>query len=336
MDEKKPIIFSGIQPSGILTLGNYLGALRNMATMQEGYQSIYCLVDMHAITVKQEPSLLRARTMDLLALYLACGLDPDKSIIFVQSHVPAHAELGWVLNTLTYVGEANRMTQYKQKIKTHADNVNMALLDYPVLMAADILLYNSDLVPVGKDQKQHLELSRTLAERFNSRYSPTFTVPEPFIPKVGARILSLADPSKKMSKSDENVNGFISMADDADTIMRKFKRAVTDSDTVIKHSADKPGISNLLEIYALSTNTSVKKAEAEFSNVGYGEFKIRVAEAVIALLSPIQTRQKQLLGDKGYLEQVINDGADKASRLAYRTMSKVYRKIGFVARRGNN
>jgi len=331
MEEKKTI-FSGVQPSGTPSIGNYLGAIKNMAAMQDGYRSIYCIVDMHAITVRQEPAELREKTMKLLALYLACGIDPTKSVIFVQSHVSAHAELAWVLNTLTYVGELNRMTQYKDKIAKHSDNINAGLLNYPILMASDILLYNTDIVPVGQDQKQHLELSRTLAERFNSRYSPTFTVPEPFIPKVGAKIMSLSEPMKKMSKSDENENTFISMTDDEATIMRKLKRAVTDSDTEIKYASSKPGVSNLLTIYSLCEGVTIKQAEERFHGCGYGELKEKTAESVIKILKPIQQRQKEIMSDKEYMQIVLTEGAQKAENIARKTLSKVYRKIGFVSR----
>lgn len=329
MDNKK-IIFSGVQPTGNLTIGNYLGALRNMVTLQEDYDCIYCVVDLHSITVRQEPAALRQNTLKVLALYLACGLSPDKSVIFLQSHVPQHAELTWVLNCLTYIGEINRMTQFKDKIRKHADNINVGLLDYPVLMASDILLYNTDVVPVGADQKQHLELSRTLAERFNSAYSPTFTVPEPYIAKVGAKIMSLQDPTKKMSKSDENENGFIAMSDDRATVLRKLKRAVTDSDNRIIHSSSKPGVSNLLEIYSLFSGCTVAEAEKKFAGVGYGEFKEQVAEAISNTLEPIQAKQQQLLADKAYLEQVLKNGAEQAERRAAKTLAKVYKKVGFI------
>ncbi|HPG92347.1 MAG TPA: tryptophan--tRNA ligase [Clostridia bacterium] len=330
--EDKKTIFSGVQPSGTPSIGNYLGAIKNMAAMQDGYRSIYCIVDMHAITVKQEPAELREKTMKLLALYLACGIDPTKSIIFVQSHVSAHAELAWILNSLAYVGEINRMTQYKDKIAKHKDNINAGLLTYPILMASDILLYNTDIVPVGQDQKQHLELSRTLAERFNSRYSPTFTVPEPFIPKIGAKIMSLTEPTKKMSKSDENENAFISMTDDEATVMRKLKRAVTDSDTEIKYAANKPGVSNLLTIYSLCEGITIKKAEERFADSGYGELKEKTAESVIKVLKPIQQKQKEILLDKEYLNSVIKEGALKAENIARKTLAKVYRKVGFIPR----
>ncbi len=331
MDGKKTI-FSGIQPTGIITIGNYFGAIKNMVSLQDGADSIYCVVDMHAITVRQDPAELRQRTLSLAALYIACGIDPDKSIIFVQSHVPEHAELSWVLSTLTYVGELNRMTQFKDKVSKNKDNVNAGLLTYPVLMASDILLYNTDVVPVGQDQKQHLELSRTLAERFNNRYSPTFTVPEPFIPKVGAKIMSLAEPSKKMSKSDENENAFVSVLDDEKTIIRKFKRAVTDSGDQIKHATDKPGISNLLAVYSLASGVTVDKAEKEFEDRSYAEFKEKVANAVAAELRPIQLKQAELLADKDYLTKVLAEGAEKARAIARKTLAKVYRKVGFVPR----
>ncbi|MDD3831708.1 MAG: tryptophan--tRNA ligase [Clostridia bacterium] len=330
--ENRQTIFSGIQPTGNLTLGNYLGALKNMSSLQSAYDCIYCVVDMHSITVTQEPSTLRKKTYDLLALYLATGLDPTRSIIFVQSHVSAHAELTWVLNCLTYMGEASRMTQYKEKSKQHADNINVGLFDYPVLMASDILLYNTALVPIGQDQKQHLELARTLAQRFNAKYSPTFIVPEPYIAKVGGKIMSLANPTKKMSKSDVNENASIYLTDDADIIVRKVKRAVTDSDSTIRHSASKAGISNLIVIYSLSSGKSIKEVEKQFEGSNYGIFKQAVADSVIAKLSPIQQEQKRLLQDKTYLDSVLKEGAIKAETLARRTLAKVYRKVGLIPR----
>lgn len=330
--EKKKVLFSGIQPSGKITIGNYVGAIKNWLTLQEDYDSIFCIVDLHAITVAQEPSELRANTWNLLALYLACGLNPEKSTIFVQSHVPCHAELAWALNTVTYVGELNRMTQFKDKCARHADNINMGLMDYPVLMASDILLYQTDLVPVGADQKQHLELSRDLAQRFNSRYGATFVVPEPYIAKHGSRIMSLQDAKAKMSKSDENENAFISMTDTPDEIRRKFKRAVTDSDTRVRFGEDKPEISNLLTIYSAFAGCTVQEAEKEFEGTGYGVFKPRIADAVIAVLEPIQKEQKRLLADKAYLNTVLAEGAEKAYYRARRTLTKVYKKLGFVPR----
>lgn len=332
MEDSKKILFSAVQPSGILTIGNYIGAIRNWRMLMENYNCIYSLADLHTLTVKQVPADLRARTYELAALYIACGIDPKKCVLFVQSHVHEHAELTWVLNTITYPGELSRMTQFKDKSRSHADNVNMGLMDYPVLMASDILLYGTDLVPVGADQKQHLEIARDLAERFNSRYSETFTVPEPYIAATGAKIASLQDPTKKMSKSDPNENAFISMNDDRDTIIRKFKRAVTDSDTEIVFREDKPGISNLLTIYSCLTGKTIEDSEKEFSGVGYGDFKIAVGEAVADVLDPIRKEKERILSDKGYLDSVFKEGADQASYLARKMLSKVYRKVGLVPR----
>lgn len=328
----KKNLFSGIQPTGIITIGNYIGAISNWKKLIDSYNCIFCVVDMHSITVSQVPAELRKNTLELLALYIACGLDPEKCTLFIQSHVPQHAELAWVLNTLTYVGEMSRMTQFKDKSIAHKDNVNMGLMSYPVLMAADILLYNAHLVPVGADQKQHLEITRDLAARFNTRYSDTFTVPEPYIAKSGARIMSLQNPAVKMSKSDENPNAYISLSDDKDTVMRKLKRAVTDSDNLIKSGIEgKEGVTNLLAIYCSLSGKTVAEAEQEFDSAGYGRFKERVAEVVIETLTPLQLRQKQLLGDKQYLNSVIKSGAEKAHRIAAKTLSKVYRKIGFYS-----
>lgn len=332
MSEAKKTIFSGVQPSGKLTLGNYLGAIRNFPILQEEYNCIYCVVDMHAITVRQDPAQLRKQTLEVLAQYIACGLDPDKSTLFIQSHVPAHAELGWVLNCYTMFGEASRMTQFKDKSSKHADNVNVGLFDYPVLMAADILLYQTELVPVGVDQLQHIELARNIAQRFNGVYSDTFKMPEPYIPKAGAKIMSLADPTRKMSKSDENQNGFILLVDKPEDIMRKFKRAVTDSDSRIIMSEDKAGVSNLITIYSLATGKTVEEVEAEFVGKGYGEFKPAVGEAVVELLRPIREKTEDLLKNKDYLESVYREGANKASYMARKTLDKVYRKVGFVKR----
>ena len=331
--ENKKVIFSGVQPTGKITIGNYLGAIKNWTTMQEEFNSIFCVVDLHSITVNQVPAELRKNTFDLLALYIACGLDPQKSILFVQSHVPAHTELAWVLNTVTMVGEMNRMTQFKDKCRKHADNINMGLMDYPVLMAADILLYQTDLVPVGIDQKQHVELARDVAQRFNNKYSPTFVVPECYTPKVGAKIMSLQEPTAKMSKSDENENAVVTMLDDKDAIMRKFKRAVTDSDTVVRFDPEnKPGVSNLLSIYSCFSGKTIEQAEAEFEGKGYGDFKTKVSEAVIECVAPIQAEQQRIVKDKAYLEEVLKDGAYRASKLAYKTLDKVYRKVGFIPR----
>ena len=332
MSEAKKTIFSGVQPSGKLTLGNYLGAIRNFPILQEEYNCIYCVVDMHAITVRQDPAQLRKQTLEVLAQYIACGLDPDKSTLFIQSHVPAHAELGWVLNCYTMFGEASRMTQFKDKSSKHADNVNVGLFDYPVLMAADILLYQTELVPVGVDQLQHIELARNIAQRFNGVYSDTFKMPEPYIPKAGAKIMSLADPTRKMSKSDENQNGFILLMDKPEDIMRKFKRAVTDSDSRIIMSEDKAGVSNLITIYSLATGKTVEEVEAEFVGKGYGEFKPAVGEAVVELLRPIREKTEDLLKNKDYLESVYREGANKASHMARKTLDEVYRKVGFVKR----
>ncbi len=334
-DKQKKTIFSGVQPSGKLTLGNYLGAIRNFPILQEDYHCIYCVVDMHAITVRQEPAALRRATLEVLAQYIACGLDPEKSILFIQSHVPAHAELAWVLNCFTMFGEASRMTQFKDKSAKHADNVNVGLFTYPVLMAADILLYQADLVPVGVDQSQHIEICRDIATRFNGQYSETFTMPAGYYPKAGAgaKVMSLADPMKKMSKSDENQNGFILLMDKPEDIMRKFKRAVTDSDShIVMDPENKPGVSNLIQIYSLATGKTVSQVEAEFAGKGYGDFKPAVGEAVVELLRPIREKTGDLLKNKDYLEQVYREGAQKANHLARKTLDKVYRKVGFVAR----
>jgi tryptophanyl-tRNA synthetase len=329
---KKQRVYSGIQPSGVLTLGNYIGAIRNWDTMQDEYHCIYCVVDMHAITVRQDAAQLRARTIETYALLLACGIDPSRSVLYVQSHVPAHAQLAWLLNCYAYVGELSRMTQYKEKSVKHADNVNAGLFDYPVLMAADILLYQTDLVPIGADQKQHLELSRDLAERFNALYGNTFIVPEPYIPKVGARVMSLQDPLSKMSKSDDNENAYVSLTDSPEVIMRKFKRAVTDSDTenAVRVAKQKPGVSNLIGIYAALGGKTPEAVEAEFAGKGYGAFKPAVAECVIEALRPIQQKYHELLTDKAQLLAMMKQGADAAEEIACRTLEKVYRKVGFV------
>lgn len=328
---EKRSLFSAVQPSGAVTIGNYIGAIRNFAKLQDEYNCIYAVADLHAITVRQEPAALRKNTLELMALFLACGIDPAKCVLFVQSHVPAHCELTWVLNTVTYPGELSRMTQFKDKSARHAENVNMGLMDYPVLMASDILLYQAALVPVGADQKQHLELTRDLAIRFNNRYGQTFTVPDGYILKdSGARIMSLADPSRKMSKSDENPNGFVTMGEDRDTVIRKFKRAVTDSDTEVRYDPEaKPGVSNLLTIYHAFTGKSIAEAEKEFSGKGYGDFKLAVGETVADALAPIQAEKARLLADKGYLSSVMKAGAEAAFRISRKTLSKVYRKVGF-------
>lgn len=329
-EEGKKKLFSAVQPSGAVTIGNYIGAIKNFVTLQDEYDCIYAVADLHAITVRQDPAALRRNTLELMALFIACGIDPNKCILFVQSHVPAHCELTWVLNTIAYPGELSRMTQFKDKSAKHAENVNMGLMDYPVLMASDILLYQAALVPVGADQKQHLELTRDLAIRFNNRYSGTFTVPEGYIPKGnGARIMSLADPSRKMSKSDDNPNAFITMSDDRDTIIRKCKRAVTDSGNEVRFAEDKPGVSNLIAIYTAFTGKTIEETEREFAGKGYGDFKLAVGEAVADALAPVQAEKARLCKDKGYLNQGMKEGAEAASRIARKTLSKVYRKVGF-------
>lgn len=331
MDDKK-IIFSGIQPTGCVTLGNYLGALKNWVELQNDYNCCFSVVDMHSITVRQEPAELRKRCMEFLAQYLACGIDGEENLVFFQSHVPAHAELAWVLNCNTYMGELSRMTQFKDKSAKHATNINAGLFTYPVLMAADILLYQTDLVPVGVDQKQHLELARDIAIRFNNIYGDTFKVPEAFIPKAGAKVMSLQEPTAKMSKSDPNVNGFISILDDDATIMRKFKRAVTDSDSQVIYKEGKDGINNLITIYSAVTGKTVEQIEKDFENLGYGQFKEAVGTAVSEHLKPVRERYAEIIKDKAYLESIYKNGAERAYYIARKTLSKTYRKIGFVAR----
>ena len=328
MEEKKRI-FSGMQPSGMITLGNYLGALKNWTNLQDDYDSLYCIVDMHAITVRQDPVKLRKQARDLLTQYLAVGIDPEKNTIYYQSHVSQHAELGWILNCFTYMGELNRMTQFKDKAAKYADNINAGLYTYPVLMAADILLYQTDLVPVGEDQRQHLEITRDIAGRFNGIYGETFKIPEAYIGKVGARIMSLQEPTKKMSKSDENKNNTILLMDEPAVIMNKVKRAMTDSGSEIRHGEDKPGISNLLNIYCACTGKTIAEAEKEFDGAGYGAFKTAVGEAVVAELEPVQKRVKELEKNKDYLDQVIKNGAERAGKLAARTLTKVQKRVGF-------
>lgn len=330
MLKDKKVSFSGVQPSGNLTIGNYLGALRNFSSFSEEYQTFYCVVDMHAITVRQVPSELRRRTYETLALYIACGLDPEKNTLYVQSHVHQHAELAWILNCYTMFGELSRMTQFKDKSAKHADNINAGLFTYPTLMAADILLYQTDVVPVGIDQKQHVELARNIAGRFNQVYSDTFTIPEPVISKSGMKIMSLADPTKKMSKSDENTNAVVYILDDRDTIIRKFKRAVTDSETEVRYADGKDGINNLMSIYSCFTGKSLADIEKEFAGRGYGDFKLAVGEACADALAPVQSKFRELLADKAYLEVVMKNGADAASYYAEKTLSKVKRKVGFV------
>ena len=329
MEEKKKRIFSGIQPSGELTLGSYMGAIKNWVALQDEFDCLYCIVDMHAITVRQEPALLRKRSVNQLAQYIACGLDPKKNIMFIQSHVPQHAELGWVLGCYTQFGELSRMTQFKAKAKQHADNITSGLFTYPVLMAADILLYQADLVPVGADQMQHVELCRDVATRFNYHFPDTFTLPEAFIPKMGARVMSLGNPESKMSKSEPD--GCVFLMDKPEDIMRKFKRAVTDCETCVKYDVDnKPGISNLLTIYCAASGKSMDEAQEAFKDQGYGVFKPAVGEAVVELLRPIQDEANRLMKDKAYLEHVYQEGAQKAQYLANKTLRKVYKKVGFV------
>ena len=333
MEANAPVkkrIFSGIQPSGELTLGSYMGAIKNWVSLQDEYDCLYCIVDMHAITVRQNPADLRRRSVNQLAQYIACGLDPAKNIMFIQSHVPQHAELSWVLGCDTQFGELSRMTQFKDKAAKHADNITAGLFTYPVLMAADILVYQADLVPVGQDQKQHVELCRDIAQRFNGVYGDTFTLPEPFIPKMGARVMSLGDPTSKMSKSDPD--GCVFLMDPPEVILRKFKRAVTDSEGGVYRSPDKPGVSNLIEIYAAVTGKSPEAVEQEFSGQGYGAFKPAVGEAVVEALRPIREETQRLLADKAYLESLYRQGAEKAAAMANRTLRKVHKKVGFVPR----
>ena len=330
MEEAKKRIFSGIQPSGILTIGNYLGALKNWVGLQEDYECIYCVVNMHAITVRQIPADLRRHTYEALAVYLAAGIDPKKSTIFVQSHVPAHAELAWVLNCNTMFGELSRMTQFKDKSAKHGNNINAGLFTYPTLMAADILLYQAALVPVGQDQKQHVELTRDIAERFNALYGDTFTVPEAYIPETGKKIMSLLDPAKKMSKSDENAGAYVAILDGRDDIIRKFRRAVTDSGSEVRFAEGKDGIYNLMNIYSAITGKENDEIEREFEGKGYGDFKLAVGEAVADALSPLQNEYARLIADKAYLEQIMREGAETASSIARKTMRKVYKKTGFV------
>jgi len=331
LDGKKSL-FSGMQATGNLTLGNYMGALKNWVAMEEEYECFYCVVDLHSITVRQEPAELRKRARALLTLYIAAGLDPVKNCIYYQSHVSGHAELSWILNCFTYMGELSRMTQFKDKSAKHADNINAGLFTYPVLMAADILLFQADVVPVGVDQKQHLEITRDIAERFNNIYGDVFTIPEPYIGKVGAKIMSLQEPEKKMSKSDENVNASIYLTDDPDTVIRKFKRAVTDSENQIIYSEDKPGIKNLIDIYSVAANKTVDEVVKEFDGKGYGDFKMAVGEAVVSVLKPIQDRVAELNKDKVYIDSIIKANGEKANYFATKTLRKVQKKVGFPER----
>lgn len=329
---RKPIIFSGIQPSGTLTIGNYIGALRNFSILQKDYDSVFCIVDLHAITVRQEPAALRRRCNELAAIYMACGLNPEESLIYCQSHVSEHAELSWILNCFTYMGELNRMTQFKDKSQKQGANINAGLFTYPVLMAADILLYQADMVPVGDDQKQHLELCRDVAERFNGVYGDVFTIPEPYIAKVGGRIMSLQEPTRKMSKSDPEET-YIAILDKPEDIRRKVKRAVTDSDGEIRYDPEnKPGVANLLSILSVLGGTPIAALEAEMSGLGYGALKERTTDCVIEALTPIQAEYNRLIADKAYLAKVLAESAEKASYRAQRTLRKVQKKIGLAAR----
>ncbi len=328
----KKVLFSGMQATGNLTLGNYLGALKNWITLSDEYECFYSVVDMHSITVRQDPATLRKRARKLLTLYIAAGLDPEKNCIYYQSHVSGHAELAWILNCFTYMGELNRMTQFKDKASKHADNINAGLFTYPVLMAADILLFQSDVVPVGIDQMQHLELTRDIAQRFNNIYGDVFTVPEPYIGKVGAKIMSLQEPTKKMSKSDENPNASIYLMDDPDTIMRKFKRAVTDSEAQILYRDEQPGIKNLIDIYCACTGKTADEVVKEFDGQGYGVFKPAVGEAVVSVLKPLQDEVARLEKEKSYIDGIIKNNAEKAQYFSNKTLRKVQKKVGFPER----
>ena len=332
MINDKKVLFSGMQATGNLTLGNYLGAMKNWVTLSNDYECFYSVVDMHSITVRQDPATLRKRARALLTLYIAAGLDPEKNCIYYQSHCSGHAELAWILNCFTYMGELNRMTQFKDKSAKHADNINAGLFTYPVLMAADILLFQADVVPVGIDQMQHLELTRDIAQRFNNIYGDVFTVPEPYIGKVGAKIMSLQEPTKKMSKSDENPNASIYLMDDPDTIIRKCKRAVTDSEGQILYRDEQPGIKNLIDIYRACTNKSVEEVLKEFDGKGYGDFKLAVGESVVSVLKPLQDEVARLEKDKAYIDGIIKNNAEKANYYAMKTLRKVQKKVGFPER----
>ena len=325
----KKVLFSGMQATGSLTLGNYLGALKNWISLSDEYECFYSVVDLHSITIRQDPATLRKRARDLLTLYIAAGLDPEKNCIYYQSHVSGHTELAWILNCFTYMGELNRMTQFKDKAAKHSDNINAGLYTYPVLMAADILLYQADVVPVGNDQLQHLEITRDIAQRFNSIYGDVFTVPEPYVGKVGARIMSLQDPSKKMSKSDDNPNASIYLMDDADTVMRKFKRSVTDSEGCVAYRRQQPGIYNLIDIYCACTGKTPEETVREFDGKGYGEFKLAVGESVVDVLRPLQEKFAELSKDRAYIDGIIKKNGEKASYYALKTLRKVQKKVGF-------
>lgn len=327
----KKIIFSGIQPSGNLTIGNYIGAMKNFVALQDEYDCYYCIVDLHALTVRQDPAELRRRSLELAALYIAVGLDPKKVTLFIQSHVPAHAELAWILNCYTYMGELSRMTQFKDKSRKNEENINVGLFGYPVLMAADILLYQADVVPIGDDQRQHLEITRDIAIRFNNLYANTFTVPDAYYGKLGARVMSLQDPSSKMSKSDNDENNFIAILDEPDAVHRKLRRAVTDSDSRVRFDPEKkPGVSNLMTIFAAMAGLEIPAVEKHFEGKGYGAFKEEVAESVVEGMRPVRERYATLIADKAYLEGVMKSSADRAARAAARTLSKVQKKVGLA------
>jgi tryptophanyl-tRNA synthetase len=330
VDERKKIIFSGIQPSGSLTLGNYIGAIKNWVKLQDQYECLYCVVDLHAITVKQEPKELRQRTLEVLAIYIASGLEPEKNTLFIQSHVPTHSEGAWLLNCFTYMGELSRMTQFKDKSQRYGDSISAGLFNYPVLMATDILLYNADLVPVGRDQKQHIELARDIANRFNNLYSPTFTIPEPYIATTGQKIMDLQNPNKKMSKSEDNPNGYILIMDPPEVIRKKINRAVTDSVGEVRYSDDQPGVKNLMNILISLTGVTVEEIEKKYAGKGYADFKKDVEEAIVAELEPIQKKVKDILADKAYLEKIYKAGAEKAYYMSMKTLRKMQRKIGLI------
>ena len=332
MLDGKKILYSGMQATGTLTLGNYLGALKNWVNLTDEYECIYGVMDLHSLTLRQVPAEFRKNARSLYALYVAAGLDPEKNCIYYQSHVSGHAELSWILGCFTYMGELNRMTQFKDKAAKHADNINAGLFTYPVLMAADILLYQADVVPVGVDQMQHLELTRDIAERFNNIYGDVFTIPEPYIGKVGAKIMSLQDPTKKMSKSDENPNASIYLMDDPDAIMRKCKRAVTDSEAQILYRDEQPGVKNLIDIYSACTGKKPEEVVAEFDGKGYGDFKMAVGESVVSVLKPLQEEVERLSKDKAYIDGIIKENAEKANYYAMKTLRKVQKKVGFPER----
>ncbi|MBQ9030729.1 MAG: tryptophan--tRNA ligase [Parasporobacterium sp.] len=332
MAEEKKVLYSAMQATGVLHIGNYYGALRNWIDLCEEYECFYAVADLHALTVRQDPAALRKSARNVLMMFIAAGLDPEKNCIYFQSHVPAHAELSWIMNCFTYMGELNRMTQFKDKSAKHSDNINAGLFTYPVLMASDILLYQTSVVPVGVDQKQHLEITRDIAERFNSIYGDVFTIPEPYFGKAGARIMSLADPTKKMSKSDENPNGCVYVLDDKDTIIRKFKKAVTDSDTQVVYSDTKPGIMNLIDIYRSATGKTVQEVESEFEGRGYGEFKLAVGETVADSMAPVRARFEELSRDKAYVDSIIKTNGERAAYAAGKTLRKVQKKVGLPER----